>query len=155
MLCNMKKGFTVIEVVVGLFIVVMLAAGAVAVFKEFKSDTDVSQAQEIVVSALRVARSRTLGSVGPSVYGAHFASTSATVFKGATYDVSSPDNEVSSLPSTSQISNISLTGGVSDVVFERVTGNASATGTITLSSTSDEFNTKTVVINESGLISKD
>lgn len=151
----MKKGFTVIEVVVGVFIIVMLSAAAVAVFKGFKSDTDVAQAQEIVISALRISRSRTLASIDSSVYGVHFASTSVTVFPGAVYDAGNSNNEKNDLPVTAEISTIFLTGGTSNVVFERITGNAQATGTITVVSTSDMSNTKTITINASGLISKD
>lgn len=123
------KGFTLIEVLISLFIIFLIFGLAVFSYSNFriKSSLD-STAQEIIVN-LRIARSKTLASESSSSYGIHFDSASYTLFPGSVYDPNNNLNKVFSLPSFLEIINVDLVG-FPDVIFERVTGRTNNFGSV-------------------------
>lgn len=86
-----------------------------------------------IVTALRQARSLTLAAKDDSQHGIHFDTSRLVLFKGTLYSDSDPSNVPYVLNSLVTISNVSLTGGGNDVLFQKLSGATAQPGTITLS----------------------
>ncbi|MEI8270282.1 MAG: hypothetical protein WCG45_02850, partial [bacterium] len=69
------------------------------------------------------------------------------------YNSNNASNEIINIPSPARISSITLTGGATEVYFNRLTGTASKTGTVVVSITSDANLTKTITISSTGVVS--
>ncbi len=106
-----------------------------------------------IVSLLVTARSQTLSSYNSRNYGVHFTSTSITLFTGPTYNVNATDNIVKTLDTGVSLSTISLTGGGSDVIFDRLKGSTSQYGTIVVQVSGSVAYLKTITISSTGLVS--
>jgi len=143
------EGFTLLETVFGIAIIIMIFSVLTMAFLSFRSSSQLSETHSQIVSILRDARSRTMASVGNTAYGVHFEESKAVLFQGGIYDALSPTNETYLLPASLIISSISL-GGPQDVVFQRLNGFASASGTVTVSLRSDSLKASIVDIFATG-----
>lgn len=148
--CN-QKGFTVIELLIVIFILGMLAALVIASLSVFNRSQTVDGVAKAIDAMINDARSRSVASVEDSSYGMYFDANSAVLFKGTSYDSNDPANEVYALPSTVAINSINLTGGATALYFEKITGTASRSGSITFEHTQDASQTRTIVISSTGL----
>ncbi len=146
-----KRGFTAAEFLIVIAILALLSIGTVSTFVGFRDSQALSKDTELVVETLRQARSQTLTSQNSSQYGVHIGTTNITLFAGATYTAGSASNQVFPLTSRDTVVTITLTGGGSDVVFKRLSGETSQNGTIVLTSASSS-KTKTVTIYKTGLV---
>ncbi len=146
----MKKGFTLIELLVAIAIIGALAAILVSALSNFRAFANLTEAHVTILGFLRDARSRTLASKENNVYGVHFETGKAVLFKGAVFNSGDPSNEEYLLPPKVSITSISLTGGASETVFTRLMGTTTASGTITLSNSDSA--TKVITIFSTGSI---
>ena len=146
-----QKGFTLIELLVVLAIIAVLITIALANFGTFGRQVDLDTTTQRVLSTLRLARNQTLASEGESQYGVHFEQAKYVLFKGDDY-ATSTDKKEYTLTST-EIYQINLTGGGSDVVFERVRGNTNSSGNIKVRLISEQTRSQTVLVNASGQVS--
>ncbi|HJN62670.1 MAG TPA: prepilin-type N-terminal cleavage/methylation domain-containing protein [Candidatus Paceibacterota bacterium] len=147
-----SRGFTLIEIIIAFVILAVLATVIFGVFRTFDESQALSRDVSNVVSIVERARQLTLFSKDSSKYGVHFASDEVVLFKGGSYYSSNPDNIVTKLHSKIFIQDINLNGGVSDLVFERLSGETEQNGTITLQSKTDSSKTKTLTIEKTGLV---
>ena len=156
-----KEGFTLLELLVVLGILIILMAIALPNLRAFQQNYDLENSMGGIVSSLRLAQGQTVASEGESQYGVYF-NTSADpqeyiIFKGESYalrDVSS--DVIHKLLKPVVISTIDLWGN-NEVVFERLTGNASSSssyGKISIKLISDA-KTKDIYIGNSGLVKSD
>jgi len=145
------RGFTLIEILIALTIVGILFVGMAGAFMQFNRGNVLEREVRTVVSILDDARGRTLFSENDLQYGVHFESGQIVLFGGQTYSAIDPSNEAESLRGVT-ISSITLTGGASDVVFDRLTGATSVSGTTTVQLSSDTSQTKDIVILPGGII---
>lgn len=148
----MKKGFTLTEILIVVAILAVIVTIVASAFSKFNNNQSLSGALGEVTSTLNEARANTLASFDNESYGVHFQTDKVVLFKGSSYSSSDPDNEDIIISSKISISNISLIGGGSDVVFKRLSGKTDQNGTITLSLISDPTKTKTITIQGSGVI---
>lgn len=140
-----------VELLIVFSIIILLVGIISSTFISFRKSQTLAYDTETVVSLLRQARAQTLSSKNLTVYGVHLAAPQAVLFTGSIYSSSDPLNEVFNLSSTDTILLISLTGGGNDVVFQRLTGETSQSGTIVISNPGLS-QTKTVTIYKTGLI---
>ena len=145
------NGLTAIEFLVGFAIIAFLTSFIWYAFSSFRDAGALDEASAAVLSLLRDARARTLSSQGNTTYGVHFEETKAVLFSGAAYNSADASNEPYIFSTSVKISAINL-GGPADVIFQRLTGAASASGTITLQSKKDSSRTKTITILATGNI---
>ena len=146
-------GVTLLEIMVSMGILVIIAAIGLGGLNSFRESSSLDQSVDSAMGLLRQAREKTLGSENASVYGVHFASTSITYFVGGVYSSGAVGNTVVPLPYLVSVSSISLSTTTANIVFDRLTGNSSVTGTITfLSSRSNQ--TRKIQIYASGNFSK-
>lgn len=144
------KGFTLLELIVSMAIIVLAATLIGSVMSSFGESSKLTEANSGIIGLLRDARSRTLASQFSSNFGVHFENTKAVLFQGNVYNQASATNEAYFLPSSIEINAISLTGGASDVVFTRLYGTTTASGTISLRSRNDNTKTRTISIYSTG-----
>ena len=146
-----RKGFTLIEMVVVIAILVIVVVIAGASFGGIVERQELKRGAGLVRSTLEEARVRTLSSEGASQYGVHVATSTLTLFPGTTYTEGAPDNEIATLPARTHIASTTLVGG-DVVVFKRLSGATDNVGTITVSLIADENESRTITIQQTGLI---
>ncbi len=121
----------ILVAVIGVLVLIVLPQ-----FSKIRENQVLKSGVQDTLSAIDKARTQTLSSLNSSEYGVHFQSSKVIIFKGTVFSAVSPDNETINIMSPASISNISLSGGGSDVYFNRILGVPSKTGTITISTTS-------------------
>ena len=104
-----------------------------------------------VLTSLDQARALAMNGRNNTDYGIHFATSTKTLFIGNIYDAASTTNQVENVAAGVQIVDISLNGGGSTVVFDRLTGRTSDYGTIKVQSSSDINASTTITIYQTGL----
>lgn len=137
-----------VVVSIALILLAVTLQGLVSLRRERVLDESVVR----VVTLVGEARSLTLFSKNATEYGVHFTTSDVTRFTGATYSSENPDNVVTALPLHATISSIMLEGGGSDIVFDRLTGETDAFGTITLELSADPTRTRTITVSHVGLV---
>lgn len=147
-----KSGFTLAETLMVVAITIMVSAITMFSFSAYGSTEAISKDQSRVVSVLEKARALTLNSYNSSQYGVHFASSTVTIFTGVTYNPLATSNIVTTLNSKVQISDVALSGGGNDIIFNRLSGETNQMGTTTLSLISASTTVRTVTVYGSGLI---
>ncbi|MEW5907764.1 MAG: hypothetical protein AB1643_01085 [Patescibacteria group bacterium] len=146
------KGFTIIEILIFLAIMVIVISIVFVSFTSLRKTQSLDNAVDNIVALINEARSRTLASKDFSQYGVHFESSRAVLFKGTMFSEPSSDNSEFALPAILEISGIALNGGGSDTVFQRITGKTDNFGTITLRIKSDTGTIKNINIRLTGMI---
>ncbi len=141
----MKKGFTFLEMLIGVAIIGVVATIFASSLSLFKESSQLDESQVALVGLVRDARGRTIASENNASYGVHFEQTQAVLFQGVSYNSLSVSNEPYILPSFVQISAISLAGG-SDVLFQRLSGTTTNSGTVTLQSKNNVSRTRIITI---------
>lgn len=146
-----KSGFTLIELLVVLAIAAVLCAVTVAGFNAFLGAEAVDKDVEAIVAVLREAREQTVSSEGASQYGVFISSTSTTLFSGDTYSPTASGNKRVYLSGRTTLST-SITA--STTIFQRLTGQASRAGTITVTQKTNPSKTKVITVYATGLIER-
>lgn len=146
-----KRGFTLIEVLVVLAIMTIILTIIISGFTVFQNTQALDKNSETVAEVLQTARVQTLSSKNASQYGVHIGSTSLTLFSGSTYVPGAPDSQNYPLLGSDSALSLSLTGGGTDIVFNRLTGETAEDGTITVSSPLSN-RVRTITIYKTGLI---
>lgn len=150
--CSSHAGFTLIEIVLLMGIMVVILGIVFSSFASFRRTSLLNSGTEIAVSALYRARSETISSRGASSYGVHFAGDRVVLFKGTTYSAGGAGNSEIIFSQGVEISSIVLNGGGSDLVFDRITGATSQYGSVTVRSPWD-LHTRVISILKTGIVS--
>ncbi|MFA6552960.1 MAG: GspH/FimT family pseudopilin [Patescibacteria group bacterium] len=143
---NRAGGFSLIELLIVIGVLVLVAGLSIPFYQSFQVSSNLDNTTGEVTSALRRVQGMAMGSQQWSPWGIHLESRRYILFAGAAYAAGDPTNEVFTIP---QNITISTTTGT-DIIFSRVKGETSNTGTVTLRSSNNESSTLT--INSQGII---
>jgi prepilin-type N-terminal cleavage/methylation domain-containing protein len=143
-----NKGFSVIELLATIAILGLLFALSLVSFSRFNRREAVSANASALAASLRDARARTLASVAGSQYGVKVDADRFTFFQGSAFSSSTKTNI-----SYMYASGVKASSSISTLVFERVTGNSSASGTIDVYQASSPGALKRVKVQTTGLVS--
>lgn len=132
-------------------IMAVLSSIVLGVFLEFRRSQALAKDTENIVELLSQARNQTISSKNSTQYGVHVASTTVTLFIGDSYIDGAAGNEVINLNPQDTVITVNLNGGGTDVVFDRLTGETTQTGTVVISA-SGLGSTKTVRIYSTGVV---
>jgi len=146
------RGFTIVELLIVMAIMVVLVSISIAPLSHFRSTALIDQTKSDIISALTEARNLTLSSRDNTIYGVHFETSKVVMFKGSTYFALTPGNKVYELGDRVSITGINLSSGGAELTFRRLTGEASKTGTIVYRVNSDSGIIATTTILSSGII---
>jgi len=122
-----------VELLVVLAIVMIVSSVVFTAFRNLAQSKSLDGETARIAAELGRARSLTLASKYADQYGIHFATTSITLFQGSAYSASSASNTVTTLSPQVQIASSSFNGGGSNVIFQRLTGGTTQSGTIKIS----------------------
>jgi type II secretory pathway pseudopilin PulG len=123
-----KRAFTLLEVLSTIAIIMILFGISLPVYSSMQFSSDVDNAVKITVSTLRSAQAQAMAGLEDSQWGIRANGGVITLFRGDSYAsrVAGYDLDYT-LPGGVGVS------GVGEVVFSKVTGNPSTTGTINFS----------------------
>ncbi len=125
-----KRGVTLLETLVAMAVLVAVSLAIMGGLASFREAAALNQAVDEALGLLREARAKTLGSEGAIGYGVHFSPGSVTLFPGGTYTADNPLNVIVMLPKAVMVSDIALSTTTGSVVFERLSGQSPAAGTV-------------------------
>lgn len=141
----MRRGFTLLEVLLSIAAITIIAGISIPIYQSFQVRNDLDIAASSIVQNLRRAAVLSQAVDGDTSWGLYVTSGSLTLFKGTSYTVrDSTFDEVFDIPLTITPS------GTSEIVFEKFSGLPQTTGTITLTSNTNE--TRTITINAKGMV---
>lgn len=144
------RGYTTIEILITAAIIVLIAGIALAGLKTYKTSSELVGAAEEIISYLEDARAKTLSSQDASQYGVHFEENRIIFFKGTTFVASDSNNVTRVFPASIEISSVSLNGGGSNAIFQRLTGATNNYGAITVRLKNDPLKMRMITIEQSG-----
>lgn len=149
----MKKGFTLIEILIVLTLTVIILSVVVSSLYNLVGGQALDKDFSSVGALIEQAKSLTLNSKSASQYGVYFGTSTVTLFKGENYVLGSNTNQIYNLNGRTNISAVNLAGETTDrIYFERLTGYASASGTIALSLKKASTSPKVIQIYRTGVI---
>ncbi len=148
----MNRGLTIIEIIIAIGISLILLTIVGLPFKRMNETQVLSKETANIMGVLNNTRSMSVSSKGGVAHGVHLGADEVIIFRGEVYSPSDPENVSVPLNSLVQISDISLAGSTSDIVFDQLTGETTSTGTITLSLVASSTQTKIITIRATGLI---
>ncbi len=139
-------GFTLVEMLVVVGVVSMIAALVTVSFSAVTARQALDKSTDAVVAVLAQARSLTVSAKNASAYGVRLLSTGPVLFTGTTYNASDASNKPMVLDPRLSLANISLAGAGSDVLFSKLTGTTTQSGTfrVIISGTPTTYRTVTV-----------
>ena len=149
---KISRGFTLIESLVVLGILAILATVSSSGFNSFTNKQILDKEAGFIVSRLAEARSLSISSKDGSAYGVKFESDRTTLFKGTSYTIADPNNVTIDLNRSVELSAINLSGGGSEVVFDRLKGTTAQDGSLTLRLLASTTQIKTILIYKTGLV---
>jgi Tfp pilus assembly protein FimT len=148
-----QKGITLVEVLLVVALLTLFSTFVIISFSGLRQNQALKNAEEELRALFIEAKSRTLGSEDSSSFGVHLEASRAVLFKGETFTEPSDDNKEYTLNSSVELVNITLSGGGSDVVYERLTGGVSTAGTFILRRVADTTDFVTFTITQTGVVS--
>ncbi len=148
---NNRKGFTLIELLIVLGIVAIIFSLVIGFLNNFKDKESIDKNINLVAEVLRQAKHDTINSKDSSQYGVHFDSDKIVVFVGPTYSSLNPTNQTYPLDPNIVVYSTSISGGGSDIIFNKLSGSTDNNGDVTLKSLIAST-TKTITIYKTGLI---
>ncbi|HEU0080555.1 MAG TPA: prepilin-type N-terminal cleavage/methylation domain-containing protein [Candidatus Paceibacterota bacterium] len=142
----MKKGYSLAELMVAVAIVALMATISVASLSSYLKRESLASNAAALANAIREARSRTLASIKGQQYGVQVDSDRFTLFSGPALSSTTADAPYLFA------SGVRASTAVPVVLFSRVTGNSSASGTIDLYIVGDPAKKRTVSVQGTGLV---
>ena len=144
-----KAGFTLVEILVVIAIIVIIAAVSMIGFRNYASFQQFNQAASDVQFVIAKAQQQARSAEGDMSYGLKFTSTSTIAFVGSGFVSGHPQNTLYEHRLVTL--QYDLTGGTDELVFSRLTGLPSATGTVAVIGTR-YVATTTIEITAAGVI---
>jgi prepilin-type N-terminal cleavage/methylation domain-containing protein len=142
----MSRGVTFIELMVVIGVLTILFAISVPSFIFFQKGSSLDNDAEKIISVLKLAQSKTLASESAGQYGVYFQADRYVLFKGQNYAL----RDVSFDKEYDLSSEVEIYDGLSEVVFDRLTGLVDDPGFVSLRLISDPSDGKTIYIEGSG-----
>lgn len=152
------KAFTLIETLLVIAFIGILLGLGISALRFTVREAELGETADGLMRTLRSARERTLRSDDASQYGVRFATSSVpaiyTLFKGPSYALRDSSADVAyRIPKDIVLFDVELGGGT-EVVFTRLTGESSASGSIGIRVAADPGKTRRIYVDASGQVGK-
>jgi prepilin-type N-terminal cleavage/methylation domain-containing protein len=141
----MKKGFTMIEMLLSVALLTAIAGIGSPIYQSFQNRNNLDVTTTTVVQTLRRAQVLAQSVESDMPWGVNLQNGSLILFKGDVFETRDAEfDDVFEIPASI------ATSGVPEIIFSKLTGIPQTTGSIVLSSTANE--TTAIAINEKGTI---
>lgn len=151
---NLKqKGFSLIEIIAVVAIGAVLFATVIISFSSFRNTKIVDVSADQVLSVINEARVKSVSSEDYSRFGVHLELGRMVFFKGDVFAEPNSLNVETVLSPLVEISDISLSGGGSNIVFQKLIGKTSNYGSLRVRLKSDNGKYKTIFVKSTGIAS--
>ncbi len=147
-----NKGFTLIELVIIICILVLIIGFSASSFNLLNKSQALNKSVDFVATVLRQARSLTLSSKNITQHGVHFDTYEIVLFEGSTYIPGAATNTIFPLNHLVRTADVNLVGGGREVIFDRLTGDTAQSGTVGMHLISNPSSSMTINIYGTGLI---
>lgn len=124
---SMRRGFTLIELVVVIGVMALVGTLALVSFVNSRRVRDLAASGQNVLSVLRVAQGKSLAGESGVPWGVRLEASRFILFSGASF-AGSPTTTAYALPASVEITNIALAGGGTEAVFRRLDGRTDQPG---------------------------
>ncbi|HKU18843.1 MAG TPA: type II secretion system protein [Candidatus Saccharimonadales bacterium] len=142
---NRSAGFTLVEMLLSVAIIGMLVGLSIPIYQTFVQRNDLDITAQTVVNMLRRAETYARASNTDNAWSVELQSTTITLFQGTTFaSRNTAYDETYSLPGSVTPS------GLGEVQFTKFTGIPNTTGTVTLTSNTND--TRTITVNAKGMV---
>lgn len=138
------KGFTLIEVLIVIAILAGLAGLGLFVSIDFYKSYAFHSERNIVVSIIQKVRSQSLANINESKHGVYFGTNNYVIFQGENYA-----SRNATYDEIIQANSLVSHSGLTEIVFDQLTGLPAATASIVLS---DGLRSSTISIGNEGRI---
>lgn len=140
------RGFTLIEILLAISIIALIGGFSLPVYTRLQVRNDADLAATTVAQSLRRAQLLSQASDGDTSWGVKVQPGALTLFRGLNFASRNPTfDELYDLSASFTVS------GLDEVIFTKFTGKPLATGTVTLTTPTNE--TRVVTINSEGMVS--
>lgn len=147
-----QGGITLIEILAIAGVVLLLSSMALAAFGTFRSRKTMDVSVELVMTSFARARLDTISSKEDLQYGVHLDPDKAVYFIGPTYSSAATTNIVYPFSPIIEIASVALQGGGTDVLFNRLTGGTSQSGTFEIRLKGNTSVRTVVTVNGTGAV---
>ena len=150
-----KSGLTLIEIIIvlAIFVIIILVGNNItSSLFSFGKEKILDKEMAKIKSELEEARVLTLASKGGVSYGIHFDTEQIVLFQGSSYLPNSPSNSTENIDFKVNISNVALTGGGNEVMFQKISGETNQSGNITIALKNDATKTRNILVTKTGLV---
>ena len=130
-------------------ITAILGSIGLSAFVSSRNARDLTANGQNTLSILRLAQGKAIAGENNSVWGVRLEQAKLTLFRGSTF-AGATFTQAYPLASTVELVSLALSGGGSDVIFNRIGGHTSESGSFTLRVKQDTSNAFLVVIDASG-----
>lgn len=146
-----QKGFSLIEIIAVTAIGLILISVVLFSFSSFRNSKIIDVSADQVFSVINEARVKSVSSEDYSRFGIHFEVGKVIFFKGDSYVSQNPANVEMELSSLVEISDISLSGGGSNIIFQKLTGKTGNYGSLRVRLKSDNSKYKIISVKSTGI----
>ncbi|MFZ2192694.1 MAG: prepilin-type N-terminal cleavage/methylation domain-containing protein [Candidatus Moraniibacteriota bacterium] len=140
-----RKGFTLIEIMLVIALMVLISSISVPVYQSFQVKNDLEASSNDLVQSLRRAQVLSQANEGDSTWGVKILSGGIVVFKGASYSARDVAYD-----EVFEIATSIVSSGISEVVFGKLSGLPQTSGDIILTTSNGDV--RTISINIKGII---
>lgn len=146
------RGFTLVELIIVTTVSIILISLSLNTFYSVADRQVLEKEVDYAIALIEKARLQTVNSKENTYYSIRMASSSITLYRANTYSTTASSSSHYVFSPKVEVSGINLTGSVTDIAFEPITGKASATGTITFRLKQNQNSSTTIRLYKTGLV---
>lgn len=139
-----NKGFTLIEVVLSMAIIILIFGIAAPVYQDYQIRNGMDTNVNAIIENLRRAQILSMAVDGDSNWGVNILNNQITLFKGTSFATRD-----TTFDEASDMLSVISPSGLDEIIFSKLNGLPNTTGGINLSASG---NTRTITINEKGIL---
>lgn len=143
------KGFTLIEALIVMAILVILVGISSTSLVSFGRNTNLDNGKTVVNQALQLTRSNSMANLSDSQWGVHLDTDKIVIFNGSAYNPNDLQNQVKLLPNNATLS-WNINGGGQEILFDKNKSTTANFGSLTLSTSTNQ--NITINLNSEGMI---
>ncbi len=137
-------------------ILIILSSFAISAIYNFQKESDFNSTVREIINTLRLAQAKTLGAEEAAQWGVYFTTSTGShqyiLFKGENFSLrTTSSDEISKISKTIEFSEIDFQGG-QEVVFNRLTGETSQFGKISLRIKNQPTKLRTIYVARAGYV---